>query len=356
MDFKDQLKQLSDKIEKLKNQIATEEATKTSLIMPFIQALGYDVFNPTEVNPEFIADIGTKKGEKVDYAIMKEGHPVILIECKHWSENLNPHNSQLVRYFNVTKAKFSILTNGINYRFFTDLEEINKMDEKPFLDLTMTDLRDNQIEELKKFHKSYFDVKNIVNTASELKYTNEIKNILKSEFTQPSEEFVKFFVSRVFTGKKTENVMTRFAELVKRSIQQYLSDTITDRLNTALIKEKEANQHEIQLQQAAIEKEPKIITTDEEIQGFYVIKSILRQKIDPYRITYKDAQTYIAIILDEKILKPICRLYLNGNKKFIVTFDSERTGIKNEISSIDDIYNFSDKLERTIDNYLREKQ
>ena len=111
MDFKDQIKQVGERVVKLKDQIKTEEATKTALIMPFIQCLGYDVFNPLEVVPEFTADIGIKKGEKVDYAILKDGQPTILIECKWWGENLILHDSQLFRYFHTTKAKFGILMN-----------------------------------------------------------------------------------------------------------------------------------------------------------------------------------------------------------------------------------------------------
>ncbi len=103
--------------------------------MPFIQTLGYDVFNPFEVMPEFTCDIGTKKGEKIDYAIMKDGNPVILIECKHWNQELTLYDNQLLRYFHVSTAKFGILTNGIVYKFYTDLEHENKMDEKPFLEV-----------------------------------------------------------------------------------------------------------------------------------------------------------------------------------------------------------------------------
>ena len=158
MDFKDSIKQISERIDTLKANLPTEEATKTALIMPFINALGYDVFNPLEVLPEMCCDIGTKKGEKIDYAIMRDGEPIILIECKHWEQDLNLHDNQLLRYFNVSKAKFGVLTNGITYRFYTDLSEPNIMDEKPFLEINMLDLKDTQIEELKKFHKSYFDV------------------------------------------------------------------------------------------------------------------------------------------------------------------------------------------------------
>jgi hypothetical protein len=174
MDFKDQIKQLGDRILKLKEQIATEEATKNAFIMPMLQILGYDVFNPLEIVPEFTCDIGTKKGEKIDYAVIRDGHPIILIECKHWKQNLDLHDAQLLRYYTVSKAKFGVITNGIKYRMFTDLDAPNKMDEKPFFEFDLSDMRENQIEILKDlFHKSYFDQENIVNTASELKYTNE---------------------------------------------------------------------------------------------------------------------------------------------------------------------------------------
>ena len=207
MDFKDEIKQFGDRVEKLKSQIHTEEATKNAFIMPFIMALGYDVFNPLEVVPEYVADIGIKKGEKVDYAILKDGQPTILVECKHWSENLDVHNSQLFRYFHTTKAKFGLLSNGIIFRFYTDLVEKNKMDEKPFLEFNVTDIKDNQIEELKKFHKSYFDIDNIVNTASELKYMSELKALINVEFQNPTDNFVRHFAKQIHSGVLTAKLM-----------------------------------------------------------------------------------------------------------------------------------------------------
>jgi len=112
MDFKDEIKQLGERVVKLKEQILTEEATKNAFIMPFIKALGYDVFNPIEVVPEFVSDIGLKKGEKIDYAIFREGTPTILVECKHWAQNLDLHDGQLLRYFHVSKAKFGQIENS----------------------------------------------------------------------------------------------------------------------------------------------------------------------------------------------------------------------------------------------------
>jgi hypothetical protein len=349
MDFKDQIKQIGERVNKLKEQIQTEEATKNAFIMPFLQSLGYDVFDPLEVVPEYITDIGTKKGEKIDYAIFKDGNPTILIECKHWQQNLNIHDGQLLRYFHVSKAKFGILTNGISYRFYSDLVEPNKMDEKPFLEFNINELRENQIEELKKFHKTVFDADSITNTASELKFTNEIKHLFQNELTNPSNDFVKHFAKQVYPSVVTAKVLEQFTNLTKKSIQQFISELITERLKTALSKEDENNKEIEEINTS--ENDSKIITTDEELEGFMIIKSILRQAIPVSRITYRDAQSYFAILLDDNNRKPICRLYLNGSKKFIATFDEQKKEMKNEIETLENIFDYADTLIQTIENY-----
>lgn len=348
MDFKDQLKQLGDRVEKLKHQIQTEEATKNALIMPFIQYLGYDVFNPLEVVPEFVSDIGLKKGEKIDYAIFKDGVPTILLECKHWAQNLNIHDGQLLRYFHVSKAKFGILTNGINYRFYSDLVEPNKMDEKPFLEFNINELRDNQIEELKKFHKANFNIENIVNTASELKFTNELKHLIQNELNNPSPEIVKYFAKQVYPGMVTAKVLEQFTNLTKKSIQIHISELITERLKTALNKEDQAAKEQEAIK--IIEDKNKVETTEEELEAFMIVKTILRQKIDSLRITHRDAQSYCAILLDDNNRKTICRLYLNGGKKYFALMDEQKKEIKNEINTIDDIFNFSTELVKCVEN------
>lgn len=360
MDFKDQIKQLGDRVIKLRDQVNTEEATKNAFIMPFIRELGYDVFNPLEVTPELVADIGMKQGEKIDYAIMQNGLPIILIECKHHAAPLNVNNaSQLFRYFHTTKAKFSILTNGIEYRFYTDLVETNKMDEKPFFVFNITDIKDNQIEELKKFHKAYYDFDNIVNTASELKYTNELRALLTTEFASPSADFVKHFAKQVYHGKVTEKVLEQFTNLIKKSIQHNISDLITERLKTALTKEDEVAKEQEAIEAAANQQkaeESKVVTTAEELEGFMIVKTILRQKISAQRITYRDAQSYFAILLDDNNRRPICRLYLDGTKKYIVTFDENKKELKNEISVLDDIFKYEAALMSTIENYDKAKE
>lgn len=357
MDFKDQIKQLSDRVAKLKEQIQTEEATKNAFIMPFLQTLGYDVFNPLEVVPEYITDIGTKKGEKIDYAIFKDGNPTILVECKHWVQNLNLHDGQLLRYFHVSKAKFGLLTNGVTYRFYSDLVEVNKMDEKPFLEFNITEIKDNQVEELKKFHKTVFDAESITNTASELKYTNELKHLLQQELANPSSEFVKHFARQVYPSVVTAKVLEQFTNLTRKSIQQHISDLITERLKTALTKEDEKvkEQEAIQAEQIKAD-ENKVVTTEEELEGFMIVKTILRQKISSTRITHRDAQSYFAILLDDNNRKTICRLYLNSSKKYFVTLDEQKKEVKNEITSLDDIFKYSETLLNIVDSYDRSKE
>ncbi len=356
MDFKDQIRQAGERVAKLKDQILTEEATKNAFIMPFIQILGYDVFNPTEVVPEFISDIGTKKGEKIDYAIHRDGHPMILIECKHWAQKLEIHNNQIVRYFNVSKAKFAIITNGIRYKFYTDLVEPNRLDEKPFLEFDLPEMKDQQIEELKKFHKSYFDVANILSSASEMKYTNELKIMIANELKSPSEGFVRFFASQAYIGRLTDKVVFQFADFVRKSVHQVISDMITDRLKSALNQEKETAAQQADKEAAksieveTVDKGPE--TTAEEIEAYFIVKSILRQNIDSNRIGYRDALSYFTILLDDNNRKAICRIYFNTSKKYIGILDSSKKETKNEIVELDDIYKYSEQLIATVESYL----
>lgn len=352
MDFKDTLKQIADKIEKSKDFISTEEATKTAFIMPFISALGYDVFNPLEVVPEMDCDLCKTKGEKIDYAIMKDGEPIMLIECKHWASNLNLHETQLQRYYVASKAKFAVLTNGIVYRFYTDLDNTNIMDEKPFLVIDITDAKDNEIEELKKFHKSYFNIQNVLSTASELKYINEIKNLIFKEFTTPSTDFVRYFARQVYPYQLREKVLEQFAGYVTKCIGSYINDVISDRLQVAI--ECSSGNDEVQQQEPAkeiVEYESRIETTEEEIESYCIVKSILRNVVDVDRIFYNDRLYYFSIVLDKSKFKQICRMYLN-KEKYIALWGENGKEEKFKISTLNDIYKYEDRLIDAVKKYL----
>ncbi len=239
METQNKLKALADKIVKMKEKTETEEDTKNAFIIPFINILGYDIFNPTEVIPEFTIDLGVKKGEKVDYAIFQNGNPILIIDCKSWREDLNIRNSQLFRYFHVTKTRFALLTNGVEYKFYSDLEEPNKMDDKPFLEFNIYNIKESTINEILKFHKSNFDVNKIIDNASALKYTKEIKKMLDMELQKPSTKFARHFANSLYNGMLTENVVEQFKEFVIEASIQYINDKVNDRLTFIVNKESE---------------------------------------------------------------------------------------------------------------------
>ena len=352
MDFIDQIKAISQQIEKLKAQIQNEQATKSAFIMPFIQALGYNVFNPIEVAPEFTADVPGVKGEKVDYAIIKDDKPIILMECKSCNESLgNPkHSSQLHRYFHVTDAKFSILTNGIIYRFYTDIEKSNVMDDKPFFEFNMLNFSDSDINELKRFSKSTFDINELSDVAQNLLYTKEIKRIMAEQLNEPSSDFVKFFASQVYSGAMRSTVVDKFTEITKRSLKDFINERITDRLKSAIdlpnpsIETTVDDSKNIKSETDNLPQEEQIVTTQEELEAFYIVKSILRDSVEIERIRYKDTLNYFGINLDGNVKKTICRLYLNSTKKSIAVLDATGKEAKTKISNLDEIYSVAQFL------------
>lgn len=347
MDFADKVGELSVNASKWVDHIQTEEATKTSLIMPMIRALGYDPNNPLEVVPEFTADVGTKKGEKVDYAVLKDGVPILLLECKWSGANLDrEHAQQLYRYFTVTDARFGVLTNGIVYRFYSDLEEPNRMDTKPFFEFNLLESNDAAVAELKKFTKDAFDLQGILTTASELKYTREIKRLLGEELREPSQEFVRYFASKVYAGRLTQAMKDQFTGIVKKSFQQFVSDRISDRLKSALAEEstpqgKEAAQS---TETETEEQDNGIETTVEEMEGFFIVKSILRDQLDVGRVHMRDTRSYCGILLDNNNRKPICRLRFDGHKKYLGLIGTGKDETRVSIASLDEIYKHADSI------------
>jgi hypothetical protein len=353
MSFNEKIAALSEKVSSLIDTLETEEATKNALIMPFIAALGYDVFNPQEVVPEFTADVGTKKGEKVDYAIMHDNEVIILIECKKSKSDLSEANMhQLFRYFTVTKARIAILTNGVQYRFFSDLEESNKMDAKPFLELDMLNIRDNLVEEVRKLGKETFDLERMLSTANELKYTSEIKRLMNIQFETPDEEFIRFFFKAANPGAHfTASAKEQFAKFVQKAFHQFISERVSDRLRSALEKEDdkvtEANDDE-ELSEAMPNG---IETTDEELEGFQIVKAILVQKVAAERIVHRDTKSYFGILLDDNNRKPLCRLHFNTSQKYLGLFDATKQEARYPIENLSEIYQYADKLLETVGYY-----
>jgi predicted type IV restriction endonuclease len=363
MDFVDRIKELADNIPNKLSRILTEEATKNALVLPFISALGYNVFDIHEVIPEFDANVGASKKYKLDYAILKEGKPIILIECKHHADKLDKDSwSQLFHYFAATEARIGILTNGIIYRFYSDLEEKNKLDEKPFLEINFLELQETLINELKKLTKLAFNLDDILIVASELKYTREIKRILAEQLNEPTDDFVKFFATKVYSGRVTEKVKQEFTGFVQRAFKQFIREQISELLLSASnLAEGISNTKDENLEQSTVESNEKntkpnsIVTTAEELEGFYIVKAILSQNIEPKRIAHRDTVNYFNILLDDNKLKPLCRLYFNNpNKKYLGLFDYGESGKIEEkisISHAHDLYQYSDRLKATLARY-----
>lgn len=346
MDFIDEIKALASKIPDISDKITTEEATKNALIMPLINILGYNVFDPAEVTPEFTADVGTKKGEKVDYAIFKDDAPIMLIECKSIDADLDKeHASQLFRYFNVSEAKVGILTNGIIYRFYSDLESTNKMDEKPFLEIDLANIKEPLLDELKRFKKESFNIDELATVASELKYAKEIKHILLKEMMAPSDDFVRFFASQVYSGTLTKGVRDTFTPITKNAFSQFIHERINERLKFAMADEKQsAVETDIPIDTTP---DNGIVTTEEEWEGYYIVKAILCEIVNPNKITIRDTKSYCGILLDNNNRKPLCRLHFNGKQKYVGVFDDENDIKKEEripIDNLNDIFALSDRL------------
>jgi len=352
MDLVDRLQQLGARATQQLPHLKTEEATKNALVLPFLQALGYDVFNPTEVAPEFTADVGTKKGEKVDYAILRDLRPIILIECKIASADLDrQHASQLYRYFSVTEARFGILTNGIEYRVYSDLDQPNKMDQRPFLEFRITDADEALAQDLKRFSKEAFDLGDILSTAADLKYRKELRRQFEREFAQPSDELVRLLAGRVYTGNLTQQVREQFQPIIQRAFQEFVSERVSSRLQLALSGDL-ATQKTAGDAESAEEEEARIVTTQDEIEAFYTVKALLRGAVDVKRVHLRDHQTYCSVLLDDSNRKPICRFRFDRKSKQIGLFGAEKSETRVVIESVDGILEHAEAIRATVTRYL----
>lgn len=357
MSFNEKIAALIQRLPSIIEHVETEEATKNALIMPFISALGYDVFDPKEVVPEYTVDVGTKKGEKVDYAILKDEQVILLFECKKYGVNLGTAEfSQLYRYFSVSHARIGVLTNGVQYRFFSDLEAPNKMDTLPFLELDLSDSRSDVIEEVNKLARDDFNLDEVLNAANELKYTSEIRKILAAQYDSPDEDFVRFFFSRINPGSRfVGSAKEVFTEMVSKAFQNFINEKVSRRLRTALetetmdskIKQEEKS---TEVQSGVVQKVG-IVTTEEELEAYRVVRAIAAKAVSTERVVYRDVKTYMSALLDNNNRKPICRLWFNTKQKYLGTFDSDKNETKNPIEDISEIYQYQEQILSAIQSY-----
>lgn len=312
MDFAERLSALATKVAHQKAALETEEATKNAFVMPFISTiLGYDVFNPSEVVPEFTADVGVKKGEK--------------------------------------------------YHFYTDLDAPNRMDAKPFLVLDLLDIDTTLLPELLKLSKTEFDLDSIISAAGELKYVGQIKRAIAAEFKDPSDDWIRFFTNRVYEGAFTQKVREQFTPLVGKASQQFLNEQVNNRLATALgagstpppLPPEGDSVGEIKSQEEAVrdleESQEEIITTAEELSAFNIVRAIVCNQVDMSRVSYRDAKSYCAILLDNNNRKTIARLHFNRSQKYIGILDENKIETRHPLDALEQIYTLSDQLRATVE-------
>ncbi|MCL2550255.1 MAG: type I restriction enzyme HsdR N-terminal domain-containing protein [Methanimicrococcus sp.] len=357
MDLIDELRQFSTRVATIKSAIKTEEATKLALVLPFFELLGYDIRNPLEFEPEYAANFGVKKDARVDYAIIIDKNPIILIECKPCDEDLEKHAGQLFQYFAATTAKFGILTNGIIYQFYTDINETNKMDKDPFLVFDILDFDENIVPELKRFAKKTLDIDAAFNAAAELKYMGKIKELLSSVRTEPQDSFVKYVMAEIYDGKATTKAIEKFRPIIRRGFNQYINDAISGMLQNAIkvqsnpnIAPMEAVQDEVPISEQQAEEER--ITTLEEFEAFAIVKSIAREICDVNRLTYQHTRDYTVVLFDNHTWKRICRFWFNRKQKYITIPDENKNPVRYDISNLNDIYEHADKIKEVCKRYL----
>jgi predicted type IV restriction endonuclease len=345
MAFADDIAKVAEQVRKRAEVVSGEEATKMGLIVPFFSTLGYDVFDPTEVIPEYIADFAIKKSgqmEKVDYAISISNAIVMLVEAKARDKKPEAHDGQLKRYFNgLRSAKVAIVTNGIEYLFFTDLRHENIMDDEPFFVFSILNYDPKQVENLKFFHKDNFDALVIKRHAEEMVYLTGMTQLVDVLLRSPSDEFIRFLISQLgnigsryaIESKITSKVIEKFRPIVKKSIQGSLVDLMTQSISkemgqssdvsfptqlsspTQLMEEVEEIQDELGQDLEDI----KVETTAEELEAFEKIKSIVaRSNTYNLEVKYKDVVSYFGLNIG-KITWWFLRLYLSPKKKSFVT-------------------------------------
>lgn len=379
MEFMDRIREFAAKIPSLLSElqnlkkenknITTEEATKNALIMPFINdVLGYSVFDPREVRPEFIADVGIKKGEKIDYAIMKDGKPIMFFECKSAGTELgDAHMSQLFRYFATKDTRIGVVTNGVVYHFYSDLDEPNKMDLKPFLVVNLGNFFDlGMAEELKKFSKPEFDLEKIRSAARRLKYTNEIAQLIEKEFKSPGPGFVRYFVDELQKADKvqkirlTQSALDEFTKITQAALQKFIQyQVIYAKVQTPLNANASENSQTkteagSSTQSAPVNDDRPSGFSDDERDGYLIVKAILREIVDPKRIVHRDMESYCGILFDDNNRRPICRLHFNRKQKYIGLFDANKNEERIAIGDLNEIYKYADRLKATVAGYTGE--
>ena len=344
MDIVDAVNSVAKRVLEQVPYIQSEEATKLAMINPFIRdVLDYDTTDLTQVQPEYTADVGIKQGEKVDYALIHEGEPLILIEAKVTGTPLDKTEpSQLFRYFaTLATARFGIYTDGVKYLFFTDIDNPNVMDHQPFLVLDLSDVKPEAVEQVARFVRSEFDPDAIRDSADALKYVEALQNVIDREFHNPSDEFVRFLMTDVYEGPKTQRAVETFRGYTEQALKSFVEVNLRARLTAAF-------GGDVGKPKSKVEEEGDAGVTDDELRAFLVIKALLHDVIDVGRLHLVDRDDHCSVLVDGSSRKPICHLRMR-KRPFAIDLmsivDGKRQRRRARLQSIDDIYVHEPTLE-----------
>jgi hypothetical protein len=358
MDFSETIKSLADRAQKLKASLNTEEATKTALVLPFMGALGYDVFNPLEVVPEFIADIAGKKGEKVDYAIVQDGKPIMIFECKTCGTNLDTiGRDQLHRYFLTLESCIGILTDGIRYQFFSHGDDGKNMDTHPFMEVSLENIDPTLLPELRKLCKGRFDLKNTLDAVCELKFIRQVKLALDANLESPDMDFVDYLMSKAgLKGVRQKAKEERYLPYTKRALTEFVAEQVDTRLKAALAATSKKEGEPSALPVAVEEVD---IITEDEWQAYYLVKSTLMGIVDAERVVLRNlaGTGRSAVDLDSRYKPLLFMSFADTDKKTVelVTCGQTKDRQTHSISKIEDLLQFADTMRSTARTYLAGK-
>lgn len=305
----------------------TEETTKQALILPLLAILGFSPYDPTKVRAEYAADLpGVKNGERVDYALFCQSLPVMLIEAKPYKENLTNHAPQLMRYFNASpEVEFAIITNGREWRFFTDLKNKNVMDEKPFLTINFEKLDQNKVKTLFGFHHDTFQPETLRLLAEENTYLSAFTKTISRSLKEVDPDFVRYVASHSNTGRQlTQKFIESVTPLVKQAIQKAVSEMVVSGLSspnqqTETATEKaesdtDTNENSDKVLDIVDPNNSKIVTTINEQNLFNMVTVLLGSEAD---IESKDTESYFSILYQGKSNRWLLRYFGDKQKPYI---------------------------------------
>jgi predicted type IV restriction endonuclease len=304
MAFHDDLAAHGDQIKDKLPHVHGEESTKQALVIPLLRLLGYDVYDPREIYPEYTSDFAIKRSgqlEKVDYAILSGGSPVMFVECKAHDQPLEDHTGQLAKYFNATPSvRVAILTNGLRVKVFTDLQQPNVMDPTPWIEIDMLQLRAIELETLRKLRKSDFSVDDMIAHAERTVYFRKMADFVTAMLREPSEGFVRFVASEVFPSVRLmPKVVERLSPILKDAIQAAVLDSVAKSFATPpAMPETDPPPPVVAAATAgegATEREKNIVTTPEETRCFEMIAGWIHEVIPDATVVPRDSQMYFAV-------------------------------------------------------------